>query len=66
LAGLELAKVVLSSAMDDRYTPPGRLARQMAFAARLAHTLPIYALRYPRSFDVMDEVAAQIHRTVGS
>jgi hypothetical protein len=66
LSGLELAKVILSSSMDDRYTAPDRLARQMAFAARLASILPIYALRYPRSFDVMDEVAAEIHRTIGS
>ena len=66
LTGLELARVVLSSAMDDRYTPPARLAQQMAFAARLARTLPVYALRYPRSFDVMDEVEAQILRTARS
>lgn len=66
LAGLELARVVISSSMDDRYTPSGRLARQMAFAARLARTLPVYSLRYPRSFDVMDEVAVEIHRTIGS
>jgi hypothetical protein len=66
LAGLELARVLISSSMDDRYTPPGRLARQMGFAARMARILPIYALRYPRSFDVMDEVAAEIHRTIGS
>lgn len=65
LAGLELAKVILSSAMDDRYTPPERLARQMAFVARLTRTLPVYALRYPRRFEVMDEVAACIRRTAG-
>ena len=64
LAGLELAKVVLSSAMDDRYTPPARLARQMAFVARLTRCLPIYAIRYPRRFDVMDQVAAHICRPV--
>lgn len=66
LAGLELAKVILSSAMDDRYTAPNRLARQMAFAAQLSRMLPVYALRYPRRFDVMDEVAAEIRRTMGS
>jgi len=65
LAGLELAKVLLSSAMDDRYTPPRRLAQQMAFVARLSHTLPVYALGYPRSFEVMDEVADHIRRTAG-
>jgi len=63
LVGLDTARVLFSSAMDDRYTPPGRLARQMAFAGRLARALPIVALRYPRRFEVMDEVAAQIRRT---
>jgi len=66
LSGLELVRVILSSSMDDRYAAPDRLARQMAFAARLASVLPVYALRYPRRFDVMDEVAAEIHRTIGS
>lgn len=65
LSGLDLAKVILSSSMDDRYIAPDRLVRQMAFAAQLSRTLPVYALRYPRSFDVMDEVAAEIHRTMG-
>ncbi len=65
LSGLELAKVILSSSMDDRYTVPNRLARQMAFAAQLSRMLPIYSLRYPRSFDVMDEVAEEIRRTIG-
>ncbi len=65
LSGLDLARVILSSSMDDRYTAPHRLARQMAFAARLSDTLPVYALSYPRSFDVMDEVAAEIRRTIG-
>jgi hypothetical protein len=66
LAGLELARVIVSSAMDDRYTPPDRLAHQMKFAARLSRTLPVYALRYPRSFDAMAEVAEQIRRTIES
>jgi len=66
LSGLDLAKVILSSSMDDRYTAPNRLARQMAFAAQLSRLLPVYALRYPRSFDVMDDVAAEIHRTMAS
>lgn len=65
LSGLELVKVILSSSMDDRYTVPNRLARQMAFAAQLSRMLPIYSLRYPRSFDVMDEVAEEIRRTIG-
>ena len=66
LTGLELARVILSSTLHDLYRPPGRLARQLEFAARMARSLPIYALRYPRTFDAMDEVAAEIRRTAGS
>ncbi len=66
MLGLNLAKAVLSSAMDTRYCEPARLARQMAFAARVADTLPIYSLRYPRRFDVLDEVATTIRRTIAS
>ena len=52
--------------MDTRYCEPARLARQMAFAARVADTLPVYSLRYPRRFDVLDEVATAIRRTIAS
>jgi hypothetical protein len=64
--GLDLAKAVLSSAMDTRYSEPPRLARQIRFAARVARTLPVYGLHYPRSFDVFDEVAKEIHRPIRS
>jgi hypothetical protein len=64
LEGLEVIKVILASAMDDRNASPERLARQMAFAARLTGALPIYALRYPRNFDVMAQVAGEIRRTI--
>jgi hypothetical protein len=66
LTGLELAKVIISSSMEDRYDDARRLARQLAFAERLARSLPIYALRYPRSFDVMEQVAAEIRRVIGA
>ncbi len=64
LAGLELAKTIVSSTMDNRYADPHRLERQLRFAAKVADTLPVYGLRYPRSFDVMDEVAEVIRRTL--
>jgi len=64
LTGVELAKVLISSAMDNRYAEARRLTRQIEFATRLAGALPIYELRYPRSFDVMEDVAAEIHRAM--
>ncbi|MDP1749962.1 MAG: hypothetical protein Q8L22_10910 [Reyranella sp.] len=64
LVGLDLATTLISSTMDTRYAEPSRLARQIRFAARVAGTLPIYELRYPRNFDVMDKVAAEIRRVI--
>jgi len=64
LAGVHLAKALLSSAMDNRYCQTPRLARQIEFARRLAATLPVYALRYPRSFDAMAEIAGEIRRAL--
>jgi hypothetical protein len=64
LAGTDLAKVLLSSAMNIRYQAIDRLARQMAFAERLAGCVPVHRLRYPRRFEVADTVVDTIHRTV--
>lgn len=64
LAGVDLATIVISSTMDTRYALPSRLARQIRFAARLADVLPVYQLRYPRHFDIMDKVADEIRRVI--
>lgn len=64
LIGLDLATTLISSTMDTRYAEPSRLARQIRFAARVAGALPIYELRYPRNFDIMDKVAAEIRRVI--
>ena len=63
LSGFELMRVLLSSAMDDRNATADRLHRQLRFAGRVVATVPIRALRYPRRFDVMSDVAAEIRRT---
>lgn len=65
LAGTELAKVLLSSAMNLRYQATDRLARQMVFAERLAAGAPVYDLRYLRTFAGIDRVVAEIHRAIG-
>ena len=65
LNGLELAKTLMSSAMDTRYARSSRLERQMRFVARVADLLPVHALRYPRTVEAMDGVAREIRRVVG-
>ena len=62
LTGARLARSILASAMELRYAPPDRMARQVRFAARVAEALPVYQLLYPRSFGVMDRVAEEIFR----
>lgn len=64
LSGLELARTLLSSAMDTRYAQSDRMERQMRFAARVADLLPVYALRYPRTVEALDGVAREIRRTI--
>lgn len=63
LSGVDIAQVLMSSAMDDRNTSPRRLSRQLQYAGLLSAAVPMYALRYPRRFALMDDVAAQIYRT---
>lgn len=65
LNGLELARTLMSSAMDTRYTGSSRMEHQMRFVARVADLLPIHALRYPRTVVALDGVAREIHRIIG-
>lgn len=66
LGGIELARALISSAMNIRYHAPDRLERQMRFAEKLAQVLPVYALEYPRSFAVLDQVSSEIRRVVSA
>lgn len=65
LSGMALMRVLTASAMDIRNHTPDRLARQLSFAERIGRTLPVYALQYPRRYELLDEVAGEIGRVVG-
>jgi len=65
LSGLELAKTLMSSAMDTRYAGSSRMEHQMRFVARVADLLPVHALRYPRTVAALDGVAREIRRIIG-
>lgn len=62
--GLDRARILMACAMDDRNASPARLARQISFVSRLSASVPLFALRYPRRFAIMDRVAAEISRTL--
>ncbi|UYN94355.1 MAG: hypothetical protein KIT25_20320 [Enhydrobacter sp.] len=64
LMGAELARCLIASAMNFRYHAPERLARQLRFCERIARILPVYALDYPRTFEMMDRVSEEIRRVV--
>jgi len=64
LSGIELARTLTVSAMEIRYYAPDRLTRQLRFVERLAHMLPVYALRYGRSYSLLEQVAGEIRRRV--
>jgi ABC-type uncharacterized transport system YnjBCD ATPase subunit len=65
LRGLALARTLMSSAMDARYTGGSRMAQQMRFVSRVADLLPVHALRYPRTVAALDGVAREIRRIIG-
>jgi ABC-type uncharacterized transport system YnjBCD ATPase subunit len=64
LAGTALARALLSSAMNIRYHAPDRLARQMRFVARVAETVPVHALAYPRRHELLGCVDDEIRRVL--
>jgi len=65
LNGLQLARTLMSSAMDTRYAGSSRMEHQMRFVARVADVLPVHALRYPRTVAALDGVAREIRRIIG-
>lgn len=64
VAGAELIKLLIASAMDIRNSAPERLARQLRFAERTAAIVPVYELRYRRDYGDLVGVAAEICRTI--
>lgn len=66
LAGLDLARVLATSAMNIRYHEPDRLARQLPLAEHVAQVVPVYALRYARRYTLLEQVAREIRGRVCS
>lgn len=64
LGGLELIRVLTSSAMNIRDYAPQRLARQLRFVEQVARTVPVFALVYPRDYARLADVADRIRSIV--
>lgn len=64
LGGLELIRVLTSSAMNIRDYAPQRLARQLRFVEQVARTMPVFAFVYPRDYALLGDVADRIRNIV--
>src|ERR1700730_1137231 len=63
--GAGLVRTIISSTMNTRLDTPARLAQQFTFAERLARTVPVFELSYPRAYAVLDQVADKIREAIG-
>ena len=66
LTGGELFTAITASTMNSRIHLAPRLERQFRFAERLARTVPVHRLSYPRRYEVIGRVAALIRGTAPS
>lgn len=66
LTGVERVKMLTRSTMDIRYCSPERLERQLRFAERIARTVPIFALRYPRNYAALPQVAEALQGMIAA
>jgi hypothetical protein len=66
LSGVELFKTIAASTFNSRLNTPDRLSRQFRFAERLAATVPVYRLTYPRDYNRLEQVADLIDRTISA
>jgi len=57
LFGVDLFKTIAASTMNSRLNAADRLKRQFRFAERVAKSIPVYKLVYPRHYDLLDQVA---------
>lgn len=64
LEGLELFQALTASTMNSRLQTGDRLARQFAFAKRVAEKLPVYALHYPRRHDIFPDIVRTLEQTL--
>jgi hypothetical protein len=66
VTGIERVKILTRSTMDIRYASPERLERQLRFAERMARAVSIFALRYPRDYAALPEVAEALRAVVAA
>jgi hypothetical protein len=63
LSGVDLFKTIAASTFNSRLNAAERLERQFHFAERVARTVPVYKLMYPRDYNLLDQVSDLINQT---
>lgn len=66
LTGLDLARVLIGSAMNIRLQGLDRLVRQLRFAQHLAQVVPVYSVSYARRFELLDRVTRELRARMRS
>ena len=57
LSGQPLFQLLAGSTMHNDIVIPARLKQHFVFVNRVAQSLPVYRITYPRQFEALDEVA---------
>jgi hypothetical protein len=62
--GAEVFRILLASTLHRDHRPPERLARQLRALERLAKSVPLFALAYPRRHERLPAVADAVRRSL--
>jgi hypothetical protein len=61
--GAEVLRILLASTLHRDHRPPARTARQLRALERLAKSVPLFALAYPRRHELLPAVADAVRRS---
>jgi hypothetical protein len=61
--GAETLKILLAATLHRDHRPPERIGRQLCALERLAKSVPLFALAYPRRHELLPAVADAVRRS---
>lgn len=61
--GVEVIRILLASTLHRDHRPPDRIERQLSAVGRLARSVPLFALAYPRRHELLPAVADAVRRS---
>ncbi|HEY4167557.1 MAG TPA: hypothetical protein VGM96_12310 [Reyranella sp.] len=61
--GAEVLRILLASTLHRDHRPPERIGRQLRALERLATSVPLFALAYPRRHELLPAVADAVRRS---